>query len=549
MTERWYKNAIIYSLDVETFFDSNGDGIGDFQGLIERLDYLAGLGVTCLWLQPFYPTPNRDDGYDVADYYGIDPRLGSPGDFVVFMEEAKQRGFDVIVELVVNHTSTDHPWFQAARSDPTSPYRDYYIWIDEPPTDERRGGPVFPGEQSGNWAYDEMADAYYWHWFYDHQPDLNTGNPAVREEIKKIMGFWLALGVSGFRMDAAPFLFKRKGIEGSNPDNPLAFLKELRSCLVQKRSDAIFLAEADVNSDELNFFLGDGERMHLLFNFILNNHLFLALARQSAEPIERAMDGLPEFPDGSQWANFVRNHDELNLDRLSPEEKEATFEAFAPDPDMRIYGRGIRRRLPPMLHGNRRQMEMVYSLNFACPGAPVIRYGQEIGMGDEQSLPERTPVRTPMQWSSEPSAGFSTASEDDLVRRLVQDPEFAYPEINVDDQRRDPASLLNFFLRLIRTRKECPEVGAGKWEILETGDERVLGLAYRWRGGRVFTFHNLSEESVDVAAPLGLEDATRVADLFGDRVYEPVTEVRAEFSMEGFGYRWLRISPFIRALE
>lgn len=543
MAEPWYKNAVVYALDVESFMDSNGDGLGDFQGLIQRLDYLAGLGVTCLWLLPFYPTPNRDDGYDVADYYGIDPRLGSPGDFVVFMREARQRGIRVLVELVVNHTSSDHPWFQAARRDPESKFRDYYIWVDQVPDPERRGGLVFPGEQASNWTYDEEAGAYYWHWFYEHQPDLNTGNPEVRDEIKKIMGFWLELGVSGFRMDAAPFLFKRKGLAGTYPDDPQSFLVELRQYLNQRRADAVFLAEADVDTDELTFFLGAGERMHLLFNFFLNNYLFLALARERAAPLRHAVETLPPCPIPCQWANFIRNHDELNLSRLTEEEREDVFEQFAPDPAMRIYGRGIRRRLPPMLRGDRRRLEMTYSLLFSLPGVPVLRYGEEIGMGDDQSLPGRMSVRTPMQWSAAPNAGFSRASPDRLVRPVIRDGEFGYERVNVDAQRNDPGSLLNFIARLIRTRKECPEFGFGETRMVDAGNPRVSAQRSEWWGGVVLAFHNLSGEACSVPIPLEGADPAAVVDLFSDQPYELGTGGEPEVLLGPYGYYWLRLRP------
>jgi maltose alpha-D-glucosyltransferase / alpha-amylase len=546
MSHFWYKNAIVYALDVETFMDSDGDGVGDFAGLTQRLDYLSGLGVTCLWLLPFYPTPNRDDGYDVSDYYGIDPRLGTLGDFVVFMREARRRGIHVLTDLVVNHTSTDHPWFQAARRDPASPYRDFYIWLEEPPEVERRGGPIFPGEQSSNWAWDEEAGAHYWHWFYPHQPDLNTGNPAVREEIKKIIGTWLQLGVSGFRVDAAPFLFKRKGIRGSHPEDPAAFLRELRTFLNEQRADAAFLAEADVAEDELSFFFGDGKRMHLLFNFLLNNHFFLALARESAEPLRASLDALSILPAPCQWANFVRNHDELNLDKLSPAERDEVFERFAPDASMRIYGRGIRRRLPPMLGGDPRQLELVYSLLFALPGTPVLRYGEEIGMGDELALPGRLGVRTPMQWSAEPNAGFSAAPPERMVRPVVSGGRFGYETVNVDAQRRDPGSLLNFMLRLVRTRKECPEFGEGEMTVLETGDPSVLAHCCEWRGGLALAVHNLSGEPRTATLSLDVDDAGRLVDLLGDRPYEPIRGTPAEFQLDGYGYRWLRIHPLGR---
>jgi maltose alpha-D-glucosyltransferase / alpha-amylase len=540
----WYKNAIIYALDVETFMDSDGDGIGDFQGLIDRLDYLAGLGVTCLWLLPFYPTPNRDDGYDVADYYGIDPRLGSLGDFVVFLREARERGIHVIVELVVNHTSTDHEWFQRARRDPNGKYRDFYIWTEHPPEHERRGGLVFPGEQVSNWEYDEEAGAHYWHWFYAHQPDLNTGNPAVREEIKKIMGFWLELGVSGFRMDAAPFLFKRKGLAGTYPEEPDIFLNELRRFLSSRSPDAVLLAEADVSVDELSFFLGEGQRMHLLFNFILNNYFFLALARESAEPIRQALLALPPCPEPSQYANFIRNHDELNLDRLPVEDRDYVFDRFAPSPGMRIYGRGIRRRLPPMLEGDRRWIELVYSLLLSLPGTPVLRYGDEIGMGDNLALPGRLGVRTPMQWTDSPSGGFSAADPERLVRPMVEG-KYGPGRVNVAEQRKDPDSLLNFMLRLIRTRKECPEFGSGTLELLDTGDPAVLAHRCDWRAGAAFAIHNLSGEKKKVTLDIAERDLESLIDLLGDRQYEPLGR-HAEVSLEPHGYRWLRTDPLRR---
>ncbi|MEX2583688.1 MAG: alpha-amylase family protein [Gemmatimonadota bacterium] len=541
----WYKNAIIYALDVETFMDSDGDGVGDFRGLIDRLDYLSGLGVTCLWLLPFFPTPNRDDGYDVADYYGIDSRLGTLGDFVVFIREARERGIHVIVELVVNHTSIDHPWFQAARKDRAAKYGAYYIWHDEPPALERRGGLVFPGEQSSNWKYDEEAGAYFWHWFYEHQPDLNTGNPEVREEIKKIMGFWLELGVSGFRVDAAPFLFKRKGLAGTYPDEPDLFLSELRVFLNEQRSDAVLLAEADVSAEELDFFLGEGERMHLIFNFILNNYFFLALAKQSAEPIREALEMLPSCPDPSQFANFVRNHDELNLDRLAEADRDYVFERFAPDPEMRIYGRGIRRRLPPMLGGDRRRIQMVYSLLFSLPGTPVLRYGEEIGMGENLDIAGRMSVRTPMQWLATPSAGFSEAPAERLVRPLVEG-EYGPRSINVADQRRDPDSLLNFMLRLIRTRKECPEFGSGPGELLETGDPAVLAHRCEWRHGVAIALHNLCGEPRRFTMELSDAALGPLIEVLADSDYSPATPGTMELTLEGYGFRWLRTDPLRR---
>lgn len=538
MNQRWYHNAIIYALDVECFMDSDGDGIGDFQGLISRLDYLVELGVTCLWLLPFYPTPNHDDGYDVADYYAIDPRLGTMGDFLAFMAAAEQRGLRVIADLVVNHTSSAHPWFQEARRDPNSPYRDYYIWVDGPPAVERRGGLVFPGEQRSNWEYDEVAGAYYWHWFYAHQPDLNTGNPAVREEIHRIMAFWLDRGISGFRVDAAPFLFKRKGIEGSYPDDPHGFLLDLRAFLSARNPEAVFLAEADVNTDEIAFFLGEEERMHLILNFILNNHYFLALARGSADPIREAFRVLPSTPQSSQWAVFVRNHDELNLDRLAPEARDLVFDAFAPEETMRIYGRGIRRRLPPMLEGDRARIEMAYALALSLPGTPVIRYGEEIGMGEELALPGRLSVRTPMQWSTAMNGGFSTAPADRLVRPVVRD-EYGLETINVADQQEDPESLLRFFRNAIACRRATAEFGVGRASFPVPGDPAVLLHRCDMPGSAAVAVHNLSAAPRRARLPLK-EGETEIEEILGDREYGALSAAD-EFTLAPYGYRWLRV--------
>jgi maltose alpha-D-glucosyltransferase/alpha-amylase len=366
--DRWYENATFYAIDMEAFADGNGDGIGDFAGLTDRLDYLEGLGVDCLWLLPFYLSPNRDNGYDVADYYGVDDRHGTLGEFVEFVREADRRGIRVIVDLVVNHTSDQHPWFQQARSDPDSEYRDYYVWREDPPDDpDPHRGPVFPGEEDAVWSYDEEAEAFYYHRFYHFQPDLNTANPDVREEIRKIMGFWLQLGVSGFRVDAATLMIDNKGgLESTKLEDPHGVLKDMRH-FVERR----------------------GDEMNVLLNFLLDAYLVLALAEQEAEPIRKVLDLLPDPPAECQWANFLRNYDELNVGRLPPEDQQNVFEAFAPDEEMRIYGRGIRRRLASMLEGDRDRIELAYSLLFSLPGTPLLIYGDEIGMGDDLSLPGR----------------------------------------------------------------------------------------------------------------------------------------------------------------
>jgi maltose alpha-D-glucosyltransferase/alpha-amylase len=542
----WYKDAVIYSLDVETFQDSNGDGIGDFRGLTERLDYLSSLGVTCLWLLPIHPTPNLDNGYDVQDYYGVDPRLGTLGDFVELMHQARERGMRVMLDLVVNHTSNQHPWFQAARRDKGSPYRDFYVWSDTQPAHAHEGM-VFPGYQDSVWTWDEEAQAYYFHRFYAHQPDLNISNPAVREEICRIMGFWLELGVSGFRLDAAPFLIEMKGAvsAGVGGEDQYAYLREFRDFLSWRRGDAILLAEANVERGKMSQYFGEGARLHMLFSFLVNQYYFLALARQQAEPLIRGLKELPPLPPTGQWANFVRNHDELDLGRLTPEERQEVFALFAPDSGMQLYERGIRRRLPPMLEGDRRRIELAYSLMFSLPGTPVLRYGEEIGMGDDLSLPERESVRTLMQWSREPSGGFSTGA---VTRTAIAEGPFGYLSgVNVEDQHRDPHSLLHWMDRLITTRKQCPELGWGSCEILESGDPAVFAQRCDWSGGAVVTLHNLADRPARVRLPWKDDERQPIVELLGDRSNQELERSR-EIELQPFGYRWFRIGGVRRFL-
>src|ERR1043166_3593592 len=404
----WYKNAVIYCLDVEKYQDANGDGVGDFEGLMRRLDYLAGLGVTCVWLQPFYKSPNRDNGYDVTDYYNVHEKHGSLGDYVNFMNHADALGIRVIVDLVVNHTSNTSDWFQAARHSRSSPYRDWYIWSDERPKDHKLGV-VFPGVQKTTWTFDRQAGQYYFHRFYDHQPDLNTWNPYVRAEIQKIMGFWLQLGVSGFRMDAVPFLIQKKGA-GISRQQDFTLLKEMRDFLQWRAGHAVLLAEANVPPDEsLEYFGEDGERLQLMLNFPVNQRLFYAMATADPDPLIWALEQTRTRPANAQWVQFLRSHDELDLGRLTDEQRQKVFDAFGPEKRMQLYDRGIRRRLAPMLGNNRRRLEPGFRLLFSLPGTPMMQYGDEIGMGDNLRLPERECARTPMQWTSEPHGGFSRA--------------------------------------------------------------------------------------------------------------------------------------------
>src|ERR1700733_4357276 len=411
INDLWYKNAVIYCLSVATYMDANGDGIGDFQGLMRRLDYLQGIGVTAIWLMPFQPSPCKDDGYDVADYYGVDPRYGTLGDFVEFTHGCKQRGLRVLIDLVVNHTSDQHPWFQAARHDPKSKYRDWYVWSKKKPKNAA-SGVVFPGVQKSTWHYDEAAKAYYFHRFYDFQPDLNTANPEVQAEILKIMGFWLQLGVSGFRMDAVPFVIAEKGAGVTKPREQYDMLRTFSQFLTWREGAAIILGEANVLPDtDMDYFGAAGERLQMMFNFEVNQHLFFAMASGDSRPLVQAMQATKPRPATAQWGQFLRNHDELDLGRLEEKERQAVFAAFGPEKEMQLYDRGIRRRLAPMLEGDRRRLELAYSLMMTLPGTPVIRYGDEIGMGDNLKLPERNCARTPMQWSTEPNAGFTKSDK------------------------------------------------------------------------------------------------------------------------------------------
>ncbi|MEV4709377.1 alpha-amylase family protein [Actinoplanes sp. NPDC049316] len=544
MSDRWYEKAVIYCLDIDTFVDSDGDGVGDIRGLIGRLDYLARLGVTCLWLNPIHPTPNRDDGYDVEDFYNVDPRFGNLGDFAELLHQAENRGIKVIIDLVVNHTSDQHPWFQSARSSPDSPYRDWYVWSDTQPPD-RHQGMVFPGEQNETWTYDRTAKQWYYHRFYKFQPDLNIKNPQVREEIKKICAFWLQLGVAGFRMDAVPFIIEET--EPGNPQSPkdLAFLTDLRQHIQWRKGDAVLLAEANVEPDQLKEFFGDGggssNRIHMLFDFMLNGRLMLALARHDPEQIIDALRDTPALPDGGQWATFLRNHDEVDLSRLTAEQRNDVFAQFGPDEDMQLYGRGIRRRLAPMLGGDRRRIELAYALQFSLRGTPVLRYGEEIGMGDDLTQKGRDAIRTPMQWSSLPNGGFSAAAPEDLVRPVVSDPKYGYETVNVTLQRHDPSSLLSWFERMIRTLREAPEVGSGTCKHVDVPvPPGVLVHRADDTTGTMVFIHNLGPDDGVVDLSSLEPEAQFPNDILADREYPDPGKLDA-LPIAGYGYRWIRL--------
>ena len=540
INDLWYKNAVIYCLSVATYMDANGDGIGDFQGLMRRLDYLHGLGITAIWLMPFQPSPYRDDGYDVADYYGVASRHGMLGDFVEFTHAAAQRGIRVIIDLVVNHTSDRHSWFQEARKNRNSEYRDWYVWSDKKPPNANKGM-VFPGVQKSTWSYDKIARSWYFHRFYNFQPDLNTSNPYVQAEILKIMGFWIQLGVVGFRMDAVPFIISTKGARAKAVEQ-YDMLRAFREFLQWRKGDAIILAEANVLPEtDMEYFGADGDRMHMMFNFQANQNLFYAMAAADCRPLIKALQATKARPATAQWGLFLRNHDELDLGRLTDEQRQRVFDCFGPEKEMQLYNRGIRRRLAPMLNGDRRRIELAYSLMFTLPGTPVIRYGDEIGMGDDLNLPERNCARTPMQWSTEPHAGFTKSARPILP--VISDGPYGYEHVNVAEQRRDPNSLLNWTERIIRMRKEVPEIGWGDFQVLPIRDPAIFAVRYDWRNNSVLFVHNLDSIPREIAFSTGLsgDQGRLLVNLLSEDHSRAADNGKHHLLLEAYGYRWYRV--------
>jgi maltose alpha-D-glucosyltransferase / alpha-amylase len=538
-SDLWWKNAVIYCADVATWLDSDGDGTGDLAGLTRRLDYLWSLGVSTLWLMPFYPSPRGDDGYDITDYYAVDPRLGTLGDFVEMIRTADNLGIRVLVDLVMSHTSNEHPWFQQSRRDRGSRYRHFYRWSD---TKQAEPSEVaFPGEQTSTWTFDDAADQFYMHRYYDFMPDLNVTDPDVLDEMHKVLGFWLELGVDGFRVDSLPFMIETMGTDAK--EQPVTYLRSLVEFLERRRGDAIFLGEANVSPEEQQgyFAVDGGDGVQMLFDFRTCAAQWLAHARGSAGPLVEALRSRRPCPEQAQFANFVRHHDELNLGGLSDGEREEVFAAFAPEPEHRVYGRGIRRRLASMLGHDQERIRMVLALTLALPGTPVLLYGDEIGMGEDLSLPGRLAVRNPMQWSAGPAGGFTTS--DNPYRPVHADGPWGYRSVNVADQRNDPGSQYSWVAQAIRVRRDCPELGWGEWRTVDVGDQRVLGIETRWHEHRMITLHNLSADQVKVRLPEdggGEAGDDRMRQVLGDagsphRPGEPVTLGR-------YGFSWLRWS-------
>ncbi|TDO50658.1 maltose alpha-D-glucosyltransferase/alpha-amylase [Kribbella sp. VKM Ac-2527] len=539
----WWKNAVVYCLDIETFFDADGDGRGDLRGLSQRIDHLAELGVTCLWLMPFYPTPDRDDGYDITDFYGVDSRLGSHGDLVELITLARDRGMRVIADLVVNHTSNQHPWFQSARQSPESPYRDWYVWRDEPPAGGDKGI-VFPDQETSLWEYDDEAGQYFLHRFYKHQPDLDIANPRVREEITRVIGFWLRLGLSGFRVDAVPFLLDTAGsLEAEDLPDPHDYLRDLRAFLSRRNGQAVLLGEVNLPYKETRQFFGDedGDELTMCFDFIGMQKLYLSLARQNPAELVKALRERPDPPEEAQWGTFVRNHDELTLDKLTNEERNEVFAAFGPDESMQLYGRGLRRRLPTMLGNDHRRLWMVYSLLFTLPGTPVLFYGEEIGMGENLAAEGRNAVRTPMQWTTDANGGFSPADPDDLAAPVVEG-DLSPAHVNVADQRRDPDSLLNWTKLLVQRYRESPELSWGRCTILEHESPSVFAHRSDYEGGSVVALHNFSDQPAAVTlAVAGAGVGVRAVDLLHSGTTDVGADGTLRVELGAYDCRWLRI--------
>ena len=535
-SDLWWRTAVIYCLDIETFQDSDGDGVGDIEGLCDRIDYLSELGVTCLWLMPFQPTRDLDDGYDITDFTAVDPRLGDLGGFVELLRIAHDRGIRVIMDLVVNHTSDRHPWFRSARRSRTSKHRDYYVWRDRPPRTSQKT--VFPGEEDSVWEHDERTDQYYLHSFYRHQPDLNLAEPAVRAEIARVVGFWTQLGVDGFRLDAVPFLISTPG--AADETDPHEFLRELHRFVGRRRGGAVLLGEVGLpHADQLAYFGSCGTELELQFDFETMQAVFLSAVRHEAGPLADVLGNRPAVDRRLGWSTFLRNHDELTLEQLDEQGRQEVFDALAPDERQRVYGRGIVRRLAPMMGGDPRRIRQAYSLLFSLPGAPMLLYGEEIGMGELPAMPDRAAIRTPMQWDAGPSGGFSTARPSRVP--AIPTGGYAPEHVNVHDQLRDPDSLLSFVRLLIARYRSAPEIAWGDLSIVDTGDPAVLAHVCRADGVVFVAAHNFAADArrVEIEIPDADDDTSSVTDLLSNALVDPA-DGRLVLDLEGYGFRWLR---------
>ncbi|MBI2818626.1 MAG: maltose alpha-D-glucosyltransferase [Acidobacteria bacterium] len=536
----WFKDALIYELHVRTFFDSNNDGIGDFPGLTQKLDYLHDLGVTCLWLLPFFPSPLRDDGYDIADYHGVHPHYGTLEDFQAFLRAAHERNLQVMIELVINHTSDQHPWFQAARRAPAdSPERDYYVWSD---TDQkyREARIIFTDTEKSNWTWDPVAKAYYWHRFFSHQPDLNFDNPAVLEEVQNVMRFWLDMGVDALRLDAIPYLVEREGTNCENLPETHALVKRIRRAMDERYACRMILAEANQWPTDVRDYFGEGDECHMAFHFPLMPRLFMALRLEDRHPIDDILAQTPPVPDCCQWGLFLRNHDELTLEMVTDEERDYMYLAYSADPKMRVNF-GIRRRLAPLMENNRRRIELLNSLLFSFPGTPILYYGDEIGMGDNIYLGDRNGVRTPMQWSADRNAGFSRANPAKLYSPVIMDPVYGFEAVNVESQQSDSSSLLNWMRRMTALRKLFKVFGRGTMELLRPANRKVLAYLRCYEDEQILCVANLSRFAQPVELDLSSFAGMTPVEMVGYVEFPKIGDAPYALTLNGYGFLWFEL--------
>ena len=535
----WYKDAVIYQVHVRTFYDSNGDGIGDFPGLEQRLDYLQELGINAIWLMPFFPSPLRDDGYDIADYRSVHASYGNLEDFKRFLNSAHERGIRVIIEMVLNHTSDQHPWFQQSRSSQDNPYRDWYVWSD---VDTRYKGTriIFLDTEMSNWAWDPISKSYYWHRFFTHQPDLNYDNPAVREEMWDVMKFWLDIGVDGCRLDAVPYLVEREGTNCENLPETHAILKELRSRVDQQFPGRMLLAEANQWPADLRSYFADGDEFHMAFHFPLMPRMFMAVKLEDRKPITEILQQTPEIPASCQWGLFLRNHDELTLEMVTDIERDYMYDVYAANKTMRL-NLGIRRRLAPLLDNDRRRIELMNGMLMSLPGTPIIYYGDEIGMGDNINLGDRNGVRTPMQWSGGWNGGFSTADPESLYAPLLLNPVYGYPAINVASQRRTPHSLFSWMRQMIGVRRSTRVFGNGSIEFLYPANHRILAYVRSFENEIVLVVNNLSNAAQAVELDLRRFKGNILIEMFGRNIFPRIGELPYLLTLGPYQFYWFRL--------
>jgi maltose alpha-D-glucosyltransferase / alpha-amylase len=535
----WFKRAVFYEIHIRGFFDASQDGSGDLRGIVEKLDYLQWLGIDCIWLLPMYPSPLRDGGYDISDYFGIHPDYGTVEDFKSLVDAAHRRGIRVIADLVVNHTSSDHPWFQEARSSPNSPRRDWYVWSDN---DARYADAriIFVDAESSNWAWDSAANAYYWHRFFSHQPDLNYANPEVQDALLQVLRFWLDLGIDGFRLDAVPYLFEREGTNCENLDETHEFLRRIRAEVDARYPDRVLLAEANQWPEDVVAYFGEGDECHMAFQFPVMPRMFMALRREDAAPVYEILERTPPIPDNCQWGLFLRNHDELTLEMVTDDERDYMYAEYAKDPRMKL-NLGIRRRLAPLLDNGRGEIELMHAILFSLPGSPVLYYGDEIGMGDNIYLGDRDGVRTPMQWTGDRNGGFSRADFAQLYLPPSLDPVYGYPAVNIEAQLRTPTSLLRWLHRFIALRKEHPVFGLGTYEPLRSENPRVFAHVRRYEDDAVLCVHNLANSAQPVELDLSAFEGRVPEEMFGRTSFPRIGRLPYLLTLAPRGFFWFEL--------